>query len=55
MFRGRASSWNLRDEHMAQTLDALRGHLGAEGKVVVWAHNSHIGDARMTEMADRGS
>ena len=54
MFRGRASSWNLRDEHMAETLDALRRHLGAQGKVVVWAHNSHIGDARTTEMADRG-
>ncbi|HEV2058680.1 MAG TPA: erythromycin esterase family protein, partial [Solirubrobacteraceae bacterium] len=54
MFRGRAGSWNLRDGHMAETLDALRRHLGADGKVVVWAHNSHIGDARMTEMSERG-
>ncbi|HVK67063.1 MAG TPA: erythromycin esterase family protein, partial [Polyangium sp.] len=49
MFRGGAASWNLRDEHMAETLDALRAHLGrrhgAPAKVVVWAHNSHLGDA----------
>jgi erythromycin esterase-like protein len=49
MFRGRGSSWNLRDTHMADTLDALRDHLGGAG-IVVWAHNSHLGDARATEM-----
>ncbi|MBW3608217.1 MAG: erythromycin esterase family protein [Actinobacteria bacterium] len=49
MFRGRASSWNLRDTHMADTLDALHEHLGGAG-IVVWAHNSHLGDARATEM-----
>jgi erythromycin esterase-like protein len=57
MFRGRPSSWNLRDTHMADTLDALSAHLvrqGASGRVVVWAHNSHLGDARATEMGDRG-
>jgi erythromycin esterase-like protein len=57
MFRGRHSSWNLRDTHMADTLGALSSHLerqGAGGKVVVWAHNSHLGDARATEMGDRG-
>ena len=57
MFRGRVSSWNLRDRHMAETLEALLGHLGRGGsrpKVVVWEHNSHIGDARATEMADAG-
>jgi erythromycin esterase-like protein len=57
MFRGRASSWNLRDTHMADTLDALVAHLrrqGREGKVVVWAHNSHLGDARATEMGRGG-
>jgi len=54
MFRGRASTWNLRDTHMADTLDALREHLGGAG-IVVWAHNSHVGDARATSMgADRG-
>jgi erythromycin esterase-like protein len=57
MFRGRVSSWNLRDRHMAETLDALTTHTGAEngtGKIVVWAHNSHLGDARATEMGERG-
>jgi erythromycin esterase-like protein/predicted phosphoribosyltransferase len=58
MFSGRASSWNLRDRHMADTLDALAGHLtrqrGAPAKIVVWAHNSHVGDARATETAARG-
>jgi erythromycin esterase-like protein len=57
MFHGRTSSWNLRDTHMADTLDALLAHLrgrGREGKVVVWAHNSHLGDARATEMGAGG-
>jgi len=57
MFRGRVSSWNLRDTHMAETLDSLSEHLGAAGtrpKLVVWAHNSHIGDARATEMGQAG-
>jgi erythromycin esterase-like protein len=57
MFRGRQSSWNLRDTHMAETVDALAGHLkrdGREPKIVVWAHNSHLGDARATEMGARG-
>jgi erythromycin esterase-like protein len=51
VFRGRGSSWNLRDTHMADTLDALLDHLGAP--VVVWAHNSHVGDARGSEMGWR--
>ena len=58
MFSGRVSSWNLRDRHMADTLDALAGHLtrqrGAPAKIVVWAHNSHLGDARATETAASG-
>lgn len=57
MFRGRTSSWNLRDGHMAETLDALIAHLSAPGRrarLVVWAHNSHLGDARATEMGSRG-
>jgi len=57
MFRGRISSWNLRDRHMAETLDALLDHLrerNAGAKVVVWAHNSHLGDARATEMGESG-
>jgi erythromycin esterase-like protein len=57
MFRAEVSSWNLRDRHMVETLDALVAHLGRRGpraKVVVWAHNSHLGDARATEMSQRG-
>jgi len=58
MFEGRHTSWNVRDTHMADTLDALRDHLarrcGEPAKVVVWAHNSHIGDARATEMGRQG-
>jgi erythromycin esterase-like protein len=57
MFRGRAESWNKRDRHMAETLEALVAHLEGEGrraKVVVWEHNSHLGDARATEMGEGG-
>ncbi len=57
MFRGRIASWNLRDSHMAETLDALAGHLardGAPAKIVVWEHNAHIGDARATEAGELG-
>jgi erythromycin esterase-like protein len=57
MFRGRVSSWNLRDSHMAETLQALERHLSAGGgpvRIAVWAHNSHLGDASATEMGDMG-
>jgi erythromycin esterase-like protein len=55
MFRGRDESWNLRDEHMTETLGALVSHFDTgRAKVVVWAHNSHLGDARATEMSERG-
>lgn len=57
MFRGRISSWTLRDSHMAETLDALARHLSRDGKparIVVWEHNSHIGDARATEIGRQG-
>ena len=57
MFFEDVSSWNLRDSHMVETLDALVAHLnrqGGQAKVVVWAHNSHLGDARATEMGQRG-
>src|SRR5438132_9367106 len=57
MFRGRVESWNLRDQHMAETLGALVTHLNTQGqtaKVAVWEHNSHLGDARATYMADYG-
>ena len=58
MFAGNTESWNLRDRHMADTLQALRRHLaqqrGRPARIVVWAHNSHIGDARATDSAARG-
>jgi erythromycin esterase-like protein/predicted phosphoribosyltransferase len=57
MFRGGKSGWNLRDQHMAQTLDDLVVHLDRTSgptKVVVWAHNSHLGDQRATELAQTG-
>jgi erythromycin esterase-like protein len=54
MFGGRVSSWNLRDRHMTDTLDRLLSRLGPDSKVVVWAHNSHLGDARATEMGRGG-
>jgi erythromycin esterase-like protein len=57
MFGERVSSWNLRDRHMSETLIALERHLarrGAPPKIVVWEHNSHLGDARATQMAEGG-
>jgi len=55
MFRGGPRSWNLRDEHMADTLAALAEHFDhGRSKMVVWAHNSHLGDARATQMGARG-
>jgi erythromycin esterase-like protein len=52
VFRGGAESWNLRDRHMAETLEALAAHLDA--RIAVWAHNSHVGDARATQLSERG-
>jgi erythromycin esterase-like protein len=57
MFGSGAESWNLRDQHMAQTLDQVLAHLDRQqpgARVVVWEHNSHVGDARATEMSRRG-
>ena len=57
MFRGRVSSWNLRDRHMVETLHALDDHLARSGRaprIAVWAHNSHLGDASATEMGAAG-
>lgn len=57
MYLGGVSTWNLRDTHMADTLDALAAHLerrGRTGKIIVWAHNSHVGDsAAMAHRAQR--
>lgn len=57
MFGSPESAWNLRDRHMADTLERLDAHLSRRGvppKIVVWEHNSHVGDARRTEMSRRG-
>lgn len=68
MIRGSVESWNVRDRHMVETLERLRDHHDAkraefaagnadgdsESKAVVWAHNTHVGDARATDMARRG-
>lgn len=58
LFHGRPSAWNVRDQHMFETLEALQGHLthqlGEPAGMVVWAHNSHVGNAAATEMAERG-
>jgi len=57
MYRGRVASWNLRDRHMAETLGTLAAHLDrlvGRAKVVVWEHNSHVGDARATELGESG-
>jgi erythromycin esterase-like protein len=57
MFIEEVSSWNLRDRHMVETLNELVAHFdrrGGRAKIVVWAHNSHLGDARATQMGERG-
>ena len=54
MVRGGASSWNVRDRHMVETLDRLMEHHGPESRAIVWEHNTHIGDARATDMARAG-
>src|SRR5207253_3467955 len=51
MVRGGPDSWNVRDRHMAETLERLMRHHGPDAKAIVWAHNTHIGDARFTDMA----
>lgn len=54
MYRGAAESWNLRDRHMFGTLQALLAHRGDGARAVVWAHNSHIGNAAATAMGWQG-
>jgi protein-L-isoaspartate(D-aspartate) O-methyltransferase len=54
MYYGSRASWNLRDEHMFETLRELLKRYGSRAKAVVWAHNSHVGDASATEMSARG-
>lgn len=58
MFLDHISSWNIRDQHMAETFHAIADHIEGftdrPAKIIVWAHNSHVGDARATEMSERG-
>ena len=54
MVRGGSASWNIRDTHMIETLERLMEHHGPEAKAIVWEHNTHIGDARATNMARAG-
>lgn len=54
MVRGGPDSWNVRDCHMAETLDRLMQHHGPNAKAIVWEHNTHVGDARATDMAVGG-
>jgi erythromycin esterase-like protein len=57
MYHGRPNTWNLRDQHMVDALENLMAHFekqGEQSKAIVWAHNSHLGDARATDMSRRG-
>ena len=54
MVRGGSESWNVRDHHMVETLNRLVAHHGPTFKAVLWEHNTHIGDARFTDMARHG-
>jgi erythromycin esterase-like protein len=54
MISFRDQSWNIRDSHMAETLEALMKFHGRKAKAIVWEHNTHIGDARFTDMRDDG-
>ena len=54
MLEGSEQSWNVRDRHMLETLEILLDHHGANAKAIVWAHNTHIGDYRATDMLKEG-
>jgi erythromycin esterase-like protein len=57
MFGSRISTWNLRDRHMAETVESIAAFLQRRdgyARIAVWAHNSHLGDARFTEMGEEG-
>ncbi|HEY3747398.1 MAG TPA: erythromycin esterase family protein [Gemmatimonadaceae bacterium] len=54
MVRGGPGSWNVRDNHMVETLERLVKHHGPDSKAIVWEHNTHVGDARFTDMARSG-
>lgn len=54
MIRGGSASWNVRDHHMMETLDRLVAHHGPQCRAIIWEHNTHVGDARFTDMARHG-
>ncbi|MGO4106589.1 erythromycin esterase family protein [Paenibacillus sp. YAF4_2] len=54
MVRGGPESWNIRDHHMVEVLDRIKAYHGQSAKMIVWEHNTHIGDARATDMAEDG-
>ena len=54
MIRSGAESWNVRDRHMVEALERVMAHRGPDAKCVVWEHNTHVGDARATDMAESG-
>jgi erythromycin esterase-like protein len=54
MIQSGPTSWNIRDQHMTETLERLLDYLGPSAKAIVWEHNTHIGDARATDMAGAG-
>lgn len=54
MVQGGPESWNIRDRHMTETLERLMHHHGPDTRAIVWEHNTHVGDARYTDMADDG-
>lgn len=55
ILKGDTLSWNVRDRHMTETLERLMRYHGKHSKAIVWAHNTHVGDARFTEMRDSGA
>ncbi|CAM3192177.1 erythromycin esterase family protein [Filibacter tadaridae] len=54
MLQDNAQSWNIRDEHMVEAINEVRKHNGEDTKIIIWEHNTHIGDARATTMKDEG-
>lgn len=54
MIKGGPHSWNIRDQHMEETLERLLAFHGEQSKAIIWAHNTHVGDARATDMAAEG-
>jgi erythromycin esterase len=54
MLGGGDSTWNIRDRHMSETVDRLMGFHGHDSKIIIWEHNTHIGDARATDMKRSG-